>query len=78
MNNLDKAGNYLGTGIEIVFVLPRRRIVGPLSERMLRGHPEGGIYLSMRMLAVPSAVNSAAVTANVLARRLKQSIKSRM
>ena len=37
---------------------------------MLRGHPQRGTYLSMRMLAVPSAVNSV-VTAYMLARRLK-------
>ena len=31
-----------------------------------------------KMLAVPSAVSSAAVTANMSARRLKQSVKRRM
>ena len=30
---------------------------------MLRGHSQRGIYRLMRMLGVPSAVNSAAVTA---------------
>ena len=32
------------------------------SESMLRGHPQRGMY-RLRMLAVPSAVSSAAVTA---------------
>ena len=43
---------------------------------MLRGHPQRGIYRSMRVLGVPSVVNSAAVTASMSARRLKQSDKS--
>ena len=49
----------------------------PLSEGMLRGHPQRDIYRLMRMLAVPSAVNSA-VTVNMSARRLKQSVKRRI
>ena len=50
----------------------------PLSESMLRGHPHKGMYLLTRMLAVPSAVNSAAVTANISARRLKRLVINKM
>ena len=50
----------------------------PLSENMLRGHPQRGIYRLMSMLAVPSAVNSAGMTANMSARRRKRSAKSRV
>ena len=51
-----------------------------LSERvcMLRRHPQRRTYRLMRILAVPSAVTSAAVTANMSARRLKRSVESRM
>ena len=47
-------------------------------EDVLRGHPQRGIHRLMRMLAVPSAVNSAAVTAFMSARRLKRSVKSKI
>ena len=42
------------------------------------GHPQRRIKRFTKMLAVPSVVNSAAVTANISARRLKRSVKSRM
>ena len=42
------------------------------------GHPHRGMKRFTRMFAVPSAVNSAVVTANLSARRLKRSVKRRM
>ena len=50
----------------------------PLSESMLRGHPQREMYRLMGMLVVPSAVNSAAVTAYMSAQRLKRSVNSKM
>ena len=51
----------------------------PLSDSRVDGHPHRGIKrFTTKMLAVLSSVNSAAVTANISARRLKQSVKSRM
>ena len=44
---------------------------------MLRGHPQRGIYRLMRTSTVLSAVNSAAVTVNMLARLLKRSVNNR-
>ena len=42
------------------------------------GHPHRGMKRFTRMFAVPSAVNSAVVTANMSARRLKQFVKRRI
>ena len=42
------------------------------------GHPYRGMKRFTRMFAVPSAVNSAVVTANMSARRLKGSVNRRM
>ena len=42
------------------------------------GHPHRGIKRFTRMFAVPSAANSAVVTANTSAGRLKRSVKRRM
>ena len=39
------------------------------------GHPHRGMKRFTRMFAVPSAVNSAVVTANMFARWLKRSVK---
>ena len=49
----------------------------PLWEKGLAGHPHRGIYFLTKMLAVPSAVNSAAGAAYMSARRLNLSVKSR-
>ena len=50
----------------------------PLLDKRVEGHPQKGIKRFTKMLAVPSAVNSAAVTANISARRRKRSVKKRM
>ena len=42
------------------------------------GHPHRGMKRFSRMFAVPSAANSAVVTANTSARLLKRSVKRRM
>ena len=44
----------------------------------MNGHPHRGVKRFTRMFAVPPAVNSAVVTANMSARRLKRSVKRRM
>ena len=49
-----------------------------LSERMLCGHPQRGIYRWMRMLAVPSAMNSATGVAYISVRRMKRLVESNM
>ena len=50
----------------------------PLSDMRVTGHPHRGMYWSMRMSAVPAAVNWAAATAFKSARRLKRSVKRKM
>ena len=50
----------------------------PLSERRLSGHPQRSMYLSTRMSAAPSAVNSASETAYMSARWLNLPVKSKM
>ena len=50
----------------------------PLSDRRVDGHPQREIKRFTRMLAVLSAVNSKAATANGSARLLKRSVKRRM
>ena len=42
------------------------------------GHPHRGMKRFARVFVVPSAVNSAVVTANMSARRLRRSVKRRM
>ena len=42
------------------------------------GHPRSGMKRFTKMFAVPSAVNSAVVTANMSARRLKRCVERRM
>ena len=42
------------------------------------GHRHKGMKWFTRMFALPSAVNSAVVTTNMSARRLKRSVKRRM
>ena len=49
-----------------------------LSESMVRGRPRKGMYCFTRILAVPSVVNSPAVTGNMSTRRLNRSVNSRM
>ena len=46
--------------------------------RMICGHPQRGVNCSIRMFAVTLAVNTEAVTANMSARRLKRSVKSKI
>ena len=50
----------------------------PVSEGILREHPQRGIYRLMRKLAVPSAVDAAAATAQMSAQRLKRPVNSKM
>ena len=50
----------------------------PLSDRRVDGHSQRGMQRFTKILAVPSVVNSAAVTVNISARRLKQAVKWRM
>ena len=47
-------------------------------ESMLRGYPPRGIYLLVRTLALPLAVKSADVTANMSARRPNRPVKNKM
>ena len=51
---------------------------GPLSDRRVDGYLHRGMKRFTRMFAVPSAVNSAVVTVNMSARRLKRSVKRRI
>ena len=44
LNNLDKAGNHLGTGIGIVFVLLGRRIVDGKPGVSGRGTSPGSVF----------------------------------
>ena len=50
----------------------------PLSDRRVDGHPQRRIKRLTKLLAVSSAINSADVTVNTSARRLKRSVKRRM
>ena len=50
--------------------------LGAELEAVVRGHPRRRMYRLMTTLAVPSAVYSAAVTANMSARRINRSVKS--
>ena len=49
-----------------------------MSDSILRGNPQTGMYRLIRLLAVSVAVNSAAVTAYMSARRVKRSVKGSM
>ena len=49
-----------------------------LSERRVDGHPQREMKRFTKMLAVPSAVNVAAGTADIFARQLKRSVKRSM
>ena len=59
-------------------VASRAQNWGPLSDRRVDGHPHKRMKGLTRMFVVPSVVNSAVVTANMSARRLKRSVKRRM
>ena len=59
-------------------VASRAQNWGPLSDRRVDGHLHKEMKRFTRMFAVPSAVNSAVMTANVSARRLRRSVKRRM
>ena len=59
-------------------VASRAQNWSPLPDRRVDGHPQKGIKRFTKMLAVPSAVNSAAARANMSARRLKRFVKRRM
>ena len=48
----------------------------PFPESMVRGNPHNGINRGIKMLTVPTAVNSAAVKPNITARRLKWLVMS--
>ena len=51
---------------------------GPFSEMSVTGHPQRGRYWSTRMSTAPAAVNWAAVTGYMSARKLKRSVKRRI
>ena len=50
----------------------------PLSDKRVDGHPQRGSKRFTKMVAVFSTVNSAAMTANMSARRLERSVKRKV
>ena len=71
------SGNFADPEKHVDIVQSFEQTCRSLFESILRGHPQRGLHWLMRMLAVPSAANSAAVTANLSARP-KRSVKSKI